>query len=135
MQNSFVMSTYTKDHQKKLDLGGISAYFKRLREMAELKWLWSVLNVTGYTAYIWALFISFANVDNFTRIVLSIVGALFLLAKLIVYCISSYRKHKLENLQIRREMNIEKSLELKQRKEELETYERENKIIKSFNGQ
>lgn len=102
--------------------------------MAELKWLWSLLNFAGFTAYIWALFISFANVDNVTRIVLSIVGALFLLAKLIVYCISATRKHKLENLQIRREMNIEKALELKQRQEEIETYERENKIIKSFNG-
>lgn len=128
------MSTYTNNHQKKVDLGGIAAYFKRIREMAELKWLWSVLNITGYTAYVWALFISFANVDQFTRIALSVIGALFLLAKLVVYCITATRKHKLENLQIRREMNMEKAIELKQRQEELETYERENKIIKSFNG-
>lgn len=134
MQISFVMSTYTNNHQKKVDLGGIAAYFKRIREMAELKWLWSVLNITGYTAYVWALFISFANVDQFTRIALSVIGALFLLAKLVVYCITATRKHKLENLQIRREMNMEKAIELKQRQEELETYERENKIIKSFNG-
>lgn len=134
MQNSFVMSTYTNNHQKKVDLGGISAYIKRIREMAELKWLWSVLNITGYTAYVYALFISFANVDQFTRIALSVIGALFLLAKLVVYCIAATRKHKLENLQIRREMNMEKAIELKQRQEEMETYERENKIIKSFNG-
>lgn len=128
------MSTYTKGHQKKVDLGGISAYIKRVREMAELKWLWSVLNITGYTAYIYALFISFANVDYVTRVILSVIGALFLLAKLIAFCMATFRKHRLENLQFRREMNMEKDIERKQRKEELELYERENKIIKSFNG-
>lgn len=135
MQNSFVMSAYTNNHQKKVDLSGISAYIKRLREMAELKWLWSVLNITGYTAYVYALFISFANVDNVTRIALSVIGALFLLAKFIAFCMSTFRKHRLENLQFRREKNMETAIEQKQRKEELEIYERENKIIKSFSGQ
>lgn len=121
------MSTIIK--KKKL---GIS--IKWLNEMAELKWMWTILNISGYTAFIYALFISFANVDLFTRLTLSIIGALFLLAKLIVYCISAARKHKLENLQIRREKNIEKAIELKQRQEEIETYERENEIIRSYNG-
>lgn len=129
------MSTYIKSNQKTVGIGSNHKLTKWLKEMAELKWLWAALNVMGYTAYVWALFISFANVDFVTRMALSIIGALFLLARLIVYCISSARKHKLENLQIRRELNIEKALELKQRKEEIETYNQETEIIKSFNGQ
>lgn len=114
------MSTYINNREN-------GDFEKWLKEMAEIKWLWTVLNFTGWFAYAWALFVSFANVDIFTRTVLSVVGLFFLITKLVVYIISSKRKHRLENLEIK-----EKELELRQR--EIETYERENDIIKSFKG-
>lgn len=114
------MSTITKKQPN-----GYVSGFEKWVKMAELKWLWTVLNFTGYVAYAWALFISFANVDVFTRTVLSLVGLVFLIAKLVVYIISSNRKHKLEMLEIK-----EKELILRDR--EIETYERENEIIRSF---
>lgn len=98
---------------------------KWIKEMAEIKWLWAVFNTIGFVAYAWALFISFANVDIFTRAVLSVVGLAFLITKLVVYIISSRRKHRLEVLDIK-----EKELNIRQR--EIETYDRETEIIKSF---
>lgn len=133
--NSFIMSTYIKNDQKKVDIHGVIGYFKRLNQMAELKWVWTMLSITGYTAYIWALFLSFANVDFFTRMVLSVVGALFLLAKLIVYCVSAVRKHRLENLEIRKLMNEQVDRELDIRQRSIDTYHKETEIIKNFNGQ
>lgn len=129
------MSTYIKNEQKKVDIHGFIGYLKRLKEMAELKWLWTMLNITGYTAYVWALFISFANVDFFTRVALSVIGALFLLAKLVVYCISSVRKHRLENLEIRKLMTEQIERELEVRERSIETYNKETEIIRNFNGQ
>lgn len=101
-------------------------------KMAELKTVWAFLNILGYSTYVYALFISFANVDVFTRTVLSFVGLLFLVAKLVVYCLSARRKHILENLEIRNKKNDEKEKALSLREREIQAYEKENDIIKGF---
>jgi hypothetical protein len=99
--------------------------YKQTNKMAELKGLWAFLNILGYTTYVYALFVSFANVDVFTRTVLGFVGLVFLVAKLIVFCVSSMRKHRIENLDIR-----EKEVAIKEREAAL--YEKETAIIKEY---
>lgn len=101
-------------------------------KMAELKTVWAFLNILGYSTYVYALFISFANVDVFTRTVLSFVGLMFLVAKLIVYCVAARRKHLLENLEIRSKMSDQKEKELNIRERELSAYQKETDIIKGF---
>lgn len=113
------------------DLLGV---YKRVIEMSELKVVWTMLNILGWSTYGYALFISFANVDVFTRTVLSFVGLLFLIAKLVVYCISAHRRHTRENLEIRKLRNEEKEIELKQRERAIEAYDKETEIIKNFNS-
>jgi hypothetical protein len=108
--------------------------YKRVIEMSELKVVWTMLNILGWSTYGYALFISFANVDVFTRTVLSFVGLLFLIAKLVVYCIASYRRHTRENLEIRKLRNEEKETELRQRERAIEAYDKETEIIKNFNN-
>lgn len=114
---------YTKE--KGTYIHGVTGYLKRLKEMAELKWMFTLLQVGGLTAYVWALFISFVNVDIITRTVLSSIGALFVIVKLIDFIATRIRKHKLENLEIR-------SKELVIREREIETYEKETAIIRGY---
>lgn len=122
------MSTYTKDRKKQVEIHGVSYFLKRLKEMAELKWVMTILQVSGYTAYVYALFLSFANVDKLTRAVLSVIGAMFLIAKFIDFCVTRIRKHKYE-------VEERKALSLKNRREDIDTYERENDIIRGYKGE
>jgi hypothetical protein len=122
------MATYTNDRKKQIEIHGVSYFFKRIKEMAELKWVATILQVSGYTAYIYALFLSFANVDRATRAVLSILGAIFLLVKIIDFCATRIRKHKYETEERR-------ALAIKNRREDIDTYERENDIIRGFKGE
>lgn len=94
-------------------------------KMAELKTVWAFLNILGYSTYVYALFISFANVDVFTRTVLSFVGLMFLVAKLVVYCVAARRKHKEHMIDIRMKQN-----ELRQK--EIRIYKEETDIIRGF---
>lgn len=114
------MSTYAKDHH------GFIGEVKRLSKMAELKWLWTVFNIAGYTNVVWVLFISFFDVDIITRAVMSVLAVIFIIVKIIVHIFSSVNKHKIENLEIR-----ERQLALRER--EISAYEKETAIIKGFN--
>lgn len=107
--------------------------YKRLLEMAEIKGLILLFNAFGWTIAVYAAFISLFNVDVFTRSVFGFLGTVFLLAKIISFSLSTWRRHKIGLLEIRKLRNDEKDRELKTRKEELDTYERENAIIKNFN--
>lgn len=106
--------------------------FKRALKMAELHALWNALITLGYTTYIYALFISMFNVDKVTRLIVSITGALFLIAQLIIKCISAYRKHREHMIDIRMKEHEEKERFLSLREREIQTYEKETKIIKGF---
>lgn len=115
--------------------------FKRKNKVAELKGLWAFLNILGYTTYAYALFVSFANVDIFTRTVLGLVGLGFLVTKWIDFAITRRRKHLLENLEIRAKRNDEvvreiemRERELSLRERELIAYEKENAIIRGFDN-
>lgn len=115
------MSTYhAKRHHN------IITEFKRLSEMAELKWLWTVFNIAGYTSFGWALFISFFNVDIITRTILSMLAVIFISAKIVVYIFSSIMKHKNDKLEQR-----ERELAIRER--EIEAYQKETAIIRLFN--
>lgn len=130
----FCMSTISKNQPN----GYVSGFEKWVKEMAEVKWF--LFNVFGYTSFAWSvLFITFANVDIFTRIIVSFVGTTFLITKLFVYIISFMDKRKMVKLErLEKELgNIEKELnnkekELNLRQRELEIYEREQELIKSF---
>jgi len=125
-------NNYNNHHWKidsNYDLLGV---YKRVIEMSELKVVWTMLNILGWSTYGYALFISFANVDVFTRTVLSFVGILFLIAKLIIYCIAAHRRHTRENLEIRKLRNEEMERELAQRERAIETYNKETELIKNF---
>lgn len=106
--------------------------FKRLLKMAELKAVWAFINVLGYTAYVYALFISFFNVDMVTRVIVSITGALFLIAQLVIKCVAAYRKHQIEMIEIRMKKHDERERSLSLREREIQTYEKETNIIKGF---
>ncbi len=107
--------------------------YKRVLEMAELKGLILLFNTFGWTITIYAAFLSFFNVDVFTRSAFGFLGTVFLTVKIISFSAAAIRKHKKENIEIRRLLNDEKDRELKIRKEEIETYEKENDIIRGFN--
>lgn len=115
------MSTY---HAKRHHNSFVTE-IKRLSEMAELKWLWTVFNIAGYTSFGWALFISFFNVDIITRAVLSILAVIFISVKIVVYIFSSIMKHKMAKLE-------ERERELAIREREIEAYKKETDIIKFF---
>lgn len=106
--------------------------FKRILKMAELHALWSMFITLGYTTYAYALFISFFNVDKVTRLIVSITGALFLIAQLIIKCVAAYRKHKEHMLDIRMKEHDEKERFLSLREREIQTYEKETRIIRGF---
>jgi hypothetical protein len=108
--------------------------YKQTNKMAELKGLWAFLNILGYTTYVYALFVSFANVDVFTRTVLGFVGLVFLVAKLIVFCVAAKRKHLMENLDIREKRNNEREREVAIREREIAAYEKENAIIRGYDN-
>lgn len=99
--------------------------FKRLLKMAELHALWNMFITLGYTTYVYALFISMFNVDKVTRLIVSITGALFLIAQLIIKCVAAYRKHKEHMIDIRMKEN-----ELRQK--EIRIYKEETNIIRGF---
>lgn len=122
------------------DFGGIglnnndfySKVHKRVLEMAELKGIILLFNTFGWTITIYAAFLSFFNVDVFTRSAFGFLGTIFLTVKIISFSASAIRKHKKENIEIRKLLNDEKERELKIRILEVDTYERETKIIKGF---
>lgn len=118
------MSTYAK--QRHGFIGEVKKEIKRLSEMAELKWLWTCLNIAGYTNAVWILFISIFDVDIITRSVMSVLAVIFISAKIFVYISSSIMKHKITNLEKR-----ERELAIRER--EISAYEKETAIIKSFN--
>lgn len=99
--------------------------FKRLLKMAELHALWNMFITLGYTTYGYALFLTFFNVDSVTRLIVSITGALFLISRLIIGCVTAYRKHKEHMIDIRMKEN-----ELRQK--EIRTYKEETDIIRGF---
>lgn len=118
------MSTYAK--QRHGFIIEVKKEIKRLSEMAELKWLWTFLNIAGYTNAVWILFISFFDVDIITRSVMSILAIIFISAKIVVYISSSIMKHKITNLEKR-----ERELAIRER--EISAYEKETAIIRMFN--
>lgn len=101
--------------------------------MAELKIVALILNVFGFTTFCYALFVSFFNVDVFTRSVLSFLAIVFMSVKIVDFIFTRRRKHESENLDIRKKINDEKERELTMRERELLTYEKENDIIRNFN--
>lgn len=105
---------------------------KRVLKMAELHALWNMMITLGYTTYVYALFISLFNVDNVTRWIVSITGALFLIAQFIIKCVAAYRKHQYDMIDIRMKKHEEKERALSIREREMETYERETSIIMAF---
>lgn len=107
--------------------------YKRVLEMAELKGLIMLFNAFGWTISVYALFISIFNVDVFTRTVIGFLSTVFLAVKIAGAASSVWNKHKMGAIERRMMLNKEKEMELKLRKEELETYERENAIIRNFN--
>lgn len=107
--------------------------YKQVLKMAELKILALVLNVFGFTTFCYALFVSFFNVDVFTRSVLSLLGIVFISVKIVDFIFTRKRKHVMENLDIRKKLNDEKERELSLRERELITYEKENELIRNFN--
>lgn len=111
----------------------LTGQLKRGLKMAEIKGIVLLLNTLGWTAFTYGLFVSFFNVDVFTRTVMSFLGIVFIAIKIVSYAFASNRRHKLENLEIRKLLNEEKEKELKIRREEIEIYKRENDIIKGFN--
>jgi len=106
--------------------------YKRVLDMAELKGLILLFNTFGWTLTIYAAFVSFVNVDVFTRSVFGFLGTIFLAVKIYALAQSTWRKHKMGLIEIRRADNEVKEREIKIRKEELETYEKENEMIKKM---
>ena len=107
--------------------------YKRVLEMAEIKGLILLFNTFGWTISFYALFISIFNVDVFTRTVMGFLGTVFLTVKIVGAASSVWNKHKMGTIERRMMLNNEKERELKIRKEEIETYEKENEIIRKFN--
>lgn len=107
--------------------------YKRILEMAELKGLTLLFNVFGWPITIYAAFLSFLNVDVFTRSAFGFLGTVFLLVKIIGAASNVWDRHKKGAIERRMMLNTEKERELKMRKEEIETYEKENAIIRNFN--
>lgn len=93
--------------------------------MAEMKALWGFLHILGYTTYVYALFVSFANVDVFTRSALALVGLAFMVAKLVDFILTRRRKHRMENLEYR-----EKAVSIRER--ENAAYDKETEMLKSI---
>jgi len=107
--------------------------YKRVLEMAELKGVILLFNAFGWTISFYALFISIFNVDVFTRTVIGFLSTVFLAVKIIGAASSVWDKHKKGAIERRMMLNTEREREIKIRKEEIETYEKENAIIRSYN--
>lgn len=107
--------------------------YKRVLEMAEIKGLILLFNGFGWTITIYAAFLSFFNVDTFTRSAFGFLGTVFLMVKIIGAASSVWDRHKKGAIERRMMLNTERERELKIRKEELDTYEKENAIIRNFN--
>jgi len=106
--------------------------YKRVLEMAELKGLILLFNTFGWTISVYALFISIFNVDVFTRTVIGFLSTVFLAVKIYALIQSTWRKHQMGLMEIKKMRNDEKERDLKIRKDEIDTYERENEIIKNM---
>lgn len=102
--------------------------FKRVIKMAEIKAVWIFLNAAGLTAYIWALFIAFADVDAVTKIILSVIGALYGIVRIIITSYAARRKHRLEMVEIRRLEGEEKDKALARREREIEIIRLEQQL-------
>lgn len=109
-----------------------NALYKRLIKMAELKMLWSVLNVLGFTTFAYALLIAFTNVDAVTRAILSILAAIFAVVKIIITSYAARRKHRLEMVEIRKAEREEKERELELRERALQISMAEKKLLQTF---
>lgn len=133
------MEAYNSKTPEKIrhsDVGNINYFagvYKHVLKMAELKIVALILNVFGFTTFCYALFVSFFNVDVFTRSVLSFLAIVFMSVKIVDFIFTRRRKHESENLDIRKKINDEKERELTMRERELLTYEKENDIIRNFN--
>ena len=106
--------------------------YKRLLEMAEIKGIILLFNAFGWTITIYAAFLSFFNVDVFTRTAIGFLSTVFLAIKIIGAASSVWDRHKKGAIERRMMLNTERERELKIRKEEIETYEKENAIIRNF---
>lgn len=104
--------------------------YKRILEMAEIKGLTLLFNIFGWPITIYAAFISFFNVDTFTRSAFGFLGTVFLMVKIVGAALSVWDKYKRGVIERRMMLNSEKEHELKLRKEEIDTYEKENDIIR-----
>jgi len=107
--------------------------YKRLLEMAEIKGLILLFNTFGWTITIYAAFLSFFNVDTFTRSAFGFLGTVFLTVKIVGAASAVWDRHKKGAIERRMMLNTEREREVKIRKEEIETYEKENAIIRSYN--
>lgn len=121
---------------RKFEVGNSYLYgglFKHLK-MAEIKGILFLFNTLGWGTFFYGFLIAFFNVDIFTRAVMGLLGIVFITVKIVDTVVTRKRKHEFEMIEIRMKKLQEKEMELKIRKEELDTYERENTIIKSYNG-
>lgn len=104
--------------------------FKQAK-MAELKIFLIGYNVFGFSLSAYTLFLSFFNVDVFTRSVLGVLSMAFLAVKIVSAALSTYRKHRLEMFEIKQQLNSAKERELDLRERELSIYDRETQLIKN----
>ena len=126
-------NTYSKQIENGYGDYFYTGLYKRVLGMAEIKGLILLFNTFGWTISFYALFISIFNVDVFTRTVMGFLGTVFVAVKIIGAASSVWNKHKMSAIERRMALNKEKEMELKIRKEEIETYEKENAIIRNFN--
>lgn len=77
--------------------------FKRVTKMAEAKALIWVLNFIGFPTAVlgWLLNIMPDTKNTVMAWVIGTIGALFLAARLVVYCITSYQNIKIRNYEIK----------------------------------
>lgn len=111
--------------QSKFDFNTL---FKRVIKMAELKAVWIFLDAAGLTSYIWALYIAFADVDAFTKIILSVIGGVYGIVRIIITSYAARRKHRLEMVEVRRQEGEEKDRELTRREREIEIIRMEKEL-------
>ena len=77
--------------------------FKRITTMAEAKALIWVLNYIGVPVAIlgWLLNIMPSTMNSWTASVLGVIGIFFAIAKVVVFCVTSYQNIKMRQLQLK----------------------------------
>lgn len=127
---TFFNNNNSKVKAQKMDQGRVIKFdseyiYRRVLKMAELKAFILFYNIFGFSISVYTLFLSFFNVDVFTRSVLGLLSIAFLIVKIISASLSTYRKHRSEMIDIR-----QKNLEI--RKQEIEVYEKETTLIQQY---